>query len=71
VRGVLLDKPAGVVGGGRHVRVVRRGRGQPPRRVGQVRRPFGVAFGQRPADQQDRALRIGESVEPDGAHRLS
>ena len=60
-RGVLIDKPAGVVGGGRHVRVVRRGRGQPPRRVGQVRRPFGVAFGQRAADQQDRALRIGES----------
>ena len=65
-RGVLIDKPAGVVGGGRHVRVVRRGRGQPPRRVGQVLRPFGVAFGQRAADQQDRALRIGDPAAEQG-----
>jgi hypothetical protein len=55
-----------VVGGGRHVRVARRGRGQPPRRVGQVLRPFGVAFGQSAADQQDRALRIGDPAAEQG-----
>ena len=59
-RAVLVDQPAGVVGGGRHVRVVRGGRGQPPGGVGQGGRPSGVASGQCAADQQDRALRIGD-----------
>ena len=34
--------------------------GQPPGGVGQGGRPFGVAFGQCAADQQDRAIRIGD-----------
>src|SRR4029077_18304368 len=66
-RAVLVDQPAGVVGGGRLVRVVRAGGGQPPGGVGQGGRPSGVASGQCAADQQDRALRNGD-LAPQHAH---
>jgi hypothetical protein len=64
--GVLPGQPAGMVSGGRHVRMGRLGLGQLNGGVGQGGRSFGVAFGQRAADQQDSAFRIGDPAAEQG-----
>ena len=63
---VLVDQPAGVVGGGRHVRVARRDQGQPLRLFGQRDRPGLVAVGERAADQQHGAFRVSRPAAEQG-----